>query len=65
VGVIIFGGLCHFRPIRVSSGTCSINVGIFAWFVCFHELHTALPVESEVLGISTYILLLISVHTVK
>jgi hypothetical protein len=28
VGVIIFDDVCHFRPIRLSSGICRVAVGI-------------------------------------
>jgi hypothetical protein len=69
VGVIISDGLCHFRPIRVSWGTCRVTVGIFAWFMRFHELHSALnlAVEFERYWVFQlpYLFLLIPVHTVE
>jgi hypothetical protein len=48
VGVIIFYGIRHFRPIRVSWGTCRINVEIFVWFMRFHELHSALKFAGRI-----------------
>ena len=69
MGVIIFDDLCHFRPIRVSWGTCRINVGIFAWFMRFHGLHSALnlAVESERYSVFllAYLFLLIPLHNVE